>query len=222
MFRELKPKQTDIQFSVHEMKFLIRMWSDSPKRHRRLGLLSIFRAIRPIFEELRENSARVWHWDGHRYAFLDLLRRRTSFYQVPELKSDDQKLGYRIRLVRLDFGLSQREFAKRVGISTTYVSEIERGRHVPKRATIERIRAALAAEARQQSLSKSKSNIAPYEEKGGEKGGKKQRGERSDFDRRSKFAPSLEFAPGLPFPLVTDLELDLDGDEPAKLIAKRH
>lgn len=52
-------------------------------------------------------------------------------------------IGHRIKRARERLGLTQEEFSSRVGLSTTYISTIERGLKLPKMDTFIRIANAL-------------------------------------------------------------------------------
>ncbi|MFQ5684906.1 MAG: helix-turn-helix domain-containing protein [Candidatus Binatia bacterium] len=54
-----------------------------------------------------------------------------------------RRLGGRVRELRQRKGLSQEEFADRVGIDRTYISGIERGVRNPTIAVLQRVAAAL-------------------------------------------------------------------------------
>ncbi|MHB8285982.1 MAG: helix-turn-helix domain-containing protein, partial [Caulobacteraceae bacterium] len=47
-------------------------------------------------------------------------------------------IGEALRLIRVFHGLKQNQIAERVGLSTSYVSEIERGQRTPTLETVER------------------------------------------------------------------------------------
>lgn len=50
-----------------------------------------------------------------------------------------QRLAANLRLLRHEKGWSQEEFAERVGIHRTYVSDLERGARNPTIAVVERL-----------------------------------------------------------------------------------
>ncbi|MBZ5637417.1 MAG: helix-turn-helix domain-containing protein [Acidobacteriia bacterium] len=58
-----------------------------------------------------------------------------------------QRFGKRVRRLRKELGLSQEQFADRVGIHRTYIGGIERGERNPTLSTIYRIAQGLKIEA---------------------------------------------------------------------------
>jgi transcriptional regulator with XRE-family HTH domain len=54
------------------------------------------------------------------------------------------RLGQNIRRLRLEKGWSQEDYADRVGIHRTYVSDIERGRRNPTISIVEKLAAPFA------------------------------------------------------------------------------
>lgn len=50
-----------------------------------------------------------------------------------------QRFGKRLREIRLSRGMSQEQFAEKVGISVDFLSLIERGRNAPSFETLDRI-----------------------------------------------------------------------------------
>lgn len=55
-------------------------------------------------------------------------------------------VGQRLRQARLDAGLTQTEVAAQIGTSTSYISEIENGRHNVTMDTLDAIAAAIGVE----------------------------------------------------------------------------
>ncbi|NPV89242.1 MAG: helix-turn-helix transcriptional regulator [Firmicutes bacterium] len=47
-----------------------------------------------------------------------------------------ESISKRLKAIRLDYGLSQVDFAKRIGITNAYVSKIEKGKTIPSEALI--------------------------------------------------------------------------------------
>lgn len=46
--------------------------------------------------------------------------------------NDEQKVGNKIRLLRRNKGYTQQEFAEILGLSTNYLSDVERGKSFPR------------------------------------------------------------------------------------------
>ena len=46
--------------------------------------------------------------------------------------NDEQKVGNRIKLLRRNKGYTQQEFAEILGLSTNYLSDVERGKSFPR------------------------------------------------------------------------------------------
>ena len=46
--------------------------------------------------------------------------------------NDEQKVGNRIRLLRRNKGYTQQEFSEILGLSTNYLSDVERGKSFPR------------------------------------------------------------------------------------------
>ena len=66
---------------------------------------------------------------------------------MPAKNENCQRFGKRVRRLREELGLSQEEFADRVGIHRTYIGGIERGERNPTLSTIYRIAQGLKIEA---------------------------------------------------------------------------
>lgn len=62
--------------------------------------------------------------------------------QLPE-ENNTLSIGERIRLIRLQKGLSQRDIEKASGLLRSYLSRVEHGHTVPSLETLERLAAAL-------------------------------------------------------------------------------
>ncbi len=96
------------------------------KRTRRQVLLALFKASRKVLDGL-ESSA-FFHHDADLFETYREMNRSVSLHQALDVDSDARAEGLQIRLLRLSFRLSQKEFAELCGLSRTHLSRIERGR----------------------------------------------------------------------------------------------
>ena len=106
-------------------------------RLRRFVLLAVFRqicrAIRYIPDaRIRSSDDKGWNPILHE-------ERPLSIRQAPALGTEAQKLGFKLRLARLEAGFSQSDLAKHTGISRGHLNQIERGRKNPSPNLLRRI-----------------------------------------------------------------------------------
>lgn len=87
---------------------------------------------------LRERAIGAYNLHYHSYlrAGADLVRSGT-------MASSHETIGSRIARIRRASGLQQQELARRSGLHTSSLNQIERGKRTPTTATIERIATAL-------------------------------------------------------------------------------
>jgi transcriptional regulator with XRE-family HTH domain len=114
-----------------------------PRTERRTRLLAICDRIRPVMEGIwpRQHIS-LWHEDSESKPIQGSLSLREAL----KVDTPDQARGFDLRIERLKSGLSQEDLAKRARIDRASISQIERGQRRPRKATIERLKAALASE----------------------------------------------------------------------------
>jgi DNA-binding XRE family transcriptional regulator len=111
-------------------------------QQRRLIGVTFVRQIRPWLNFFTTLNLR--HWDHMKHHWC------TKNYGIPVFKSrpldtPTGRLGAEIRMRRLQRGWTQRELAKKAGVGSCHLSEIERGLRRPRKRTFERLEVALEA-----------------------------------------------------------------------------
>jgi DNA-binding XRE family transcriptional regulator len=111
-----------------------------PQEARRARLLAIGQRILPIIKELSPSIlVQISHEGGHsKFSWESVSLREALAIDEPA-----RKLGFRIRMARLDSGLRQLDLAKRAGINRSHLSDLERGLSEPSKETLDRIWEAL-------------------------------------------------------------------------------
>lgn len=122
-------------------------------RFRRAVALHIYRRIRGLipFDEARSRIENLGGLTRERLEHPKALVQwrlldqevRPNAYQTTALETEAQRLGYRIRMRRLGAGLSQRELAKRAGLTASQICRIERGCVEATEASLARLDEAL-------------------------------------------------------------------------------
>ena len=72
----------------------------------------------------------------------------SSAASVDDLSEAAKLLGARVRELRKESGMTQRDLARRIGVPRTYISKVERSKAIPTLASLDRIATALGVEAR--------------------------------------------------------------------------
>jgi DNA-binding XRE family transcriptional regulator len=111
-------------------------------QQRRLIGVTFIRQIRPWLNFFTTLNLR--HWDHMKNHWC------TGNYGIPVFKAlpldtPTGKFGAEIRMRRLQRGWTQRELAKKAGVGSCHLSEIERGLRRPRKRTFERLEVALEA-----------------------------------------------------------------------------
>jgi hypothetical protein len=132
---------SSLTFYVVPFRFEFRISGPISSRGRRTILLMVFRKIREIFGELKD--AEINH-ERPDYMAMLFPPRPLSLRETPRLNSPCARAGYSLRLMRHRNRLSLREVSELSGINIGHLSDLERGKHVPTRETVLRIKTALA------------------------------------------------------------------------------
>jgi ribosome-binding protein aMBF1 (putative translation factor) len=85
----------------------------------------------------------------HDRAYKNLTRNTKSIMDVPTRDSELHTLGGALRRLRVARGITQEELAALVGMDSTYISRIERGRRGVQWLTVQRLLRALGADLHQ-------------------------------------------------------------------------
>jgi DNA-binding XRE family transcriptional regulator len=139
----------------------IEIYGSIPRRLRRVILLAIFYRINHLFELVKpsdtEHSAgAIAHMDGLAENKWRDLDRGIKLRQALKTESPLEQRGFEIRTLRLRKGHSQKKLAQALGLDRGNISEIEKGRHRGKAATLERIIAYLESQTDKPTFDKSK------------------------------------------------------------------
>lgn len=111
-------------------------------RYRRFIALMVFRALRREFKQYLE--AHIRHAEGYYFPHFDDGRRPFKLRQVTDVSTEKGRRGTWIREKRLSMGMTQKQLALRAGLSPTYVSELEHGRHEIRPTTWQKILLAMS------------------------------------------------------------------------------
>lgn len=118
------------------LKFLSRLG----KRERRAVIRSFLVQIRPWIQYF--TRAAIDHSHDGLIRERRAVRRGVNILQSNPLSSLPGALGFKIRMKRLELGLSQTQLSEMTGIRRSHLSDLERGLHLPNaktRAEIERV-----------------------------------------------------------------------------------
>jgi DNA-binding transcriptional regulator YiaG len=115
-----------------------------PPRARRTLAVELLRQMKPFLHWIRTISLN--HFDVEDFNLSRTERRGIPLSMGKGLATRAGRLGFEIRLNRLQLGLSQKDFANRARLSRSYLSRIEHGLTHPKRNTIEIIRDVIVKE----------------------------------------------------------------------------
>lgn len=113
-----------LRLSVHDAAVEIRVRTWRSRRSRRAILLSFFRELKDVF---RFWSGIYIHHDGMGLNPWEIETRPLNFWQLPEVRNPVQTLGFRIRMRRLELGLTQKQLSAKTGLTRTHISHIEHG-----------------------------------------------------------------------------------------------
>ena len=98
----------------------------SNPRTRRMILLTAYRQFTRVIGIIPK--ARIPASDTRGWNPILGEARKDSFRQALELKGKNDERGFQIRYRRLQGGLTQGELAKKLGVTRTYISDLEHGR----------------------------------------------------------------------------------------------
>jgi transcriptional regulator with XRE-family HTH domain len=105
-----------------------------PPRARRTVALAFFRQIRPFFAWVR--TASIDHFDSYEFDSVRAVERGVTVFPGRGVDTTLGRLGFRIRMRRLQLGLTQVELAERASIARGNLSLLERGLRHPRVPTL--------------------------------------------------------------------------------------
>ncbi|OFZ71952.1 MAG: hypothetical protein A3K03_08735 [Bdellovibrionales bacterium RIFOXYD1_FULL_44_7] len=111
-------------------------------RTRRAIALILCRKVSKIFEITPDGT--IHHRDGKLLNFELEEQRGINLHQSLDPKDHNSILGFRVRISRLEIGLSQTKLARMAKICRSHLSDLERGKTTATDLTLIRIRKALA------------------------------------------------------------------------------
>ncbi len=135
------PQSTEMRVSIPGHTLTFRVEGNLSHRHRRALCLFLLRHLKPAIRQIRNVTIR--HRDEHHLNWIHLFDRPVSLSQALHSHTDPEKLGFEIRMRRLNSRMTQRELATASGLSETQLSHIEHGKVTPRVTTLRRIEAAL-------------------------------------------------------------------------------
>ena len=113
--------------------------NNSGTRNRRQFLLTIYHAIAPHLDFVRRSTIHHYHLDSPDIFNRDEFAQLSTRQGISIAEDGQGQLGYFIRGVRTKLGMTQKEFAKDLGIATTYLSSIEKGKRTPSQKIVRKI-----------------------------------------------------------------------------------
>ena len=137
------PVNTRVLLDFGDFRLKLCIESCLTKQQRRAIALAIVRELAPLWH-IRGSVIR--HEDD---AYRDVphwIERPTSMAQAPSFHTVELQYGMKIRLARQGRELTQAVAAKLLKINATHLSEIERGKHLPRAEIREKIRLLLQIE----------------------------------------------------------------------------
>lgn len=105
-----------------------------PPRARRTMALAFFRQNRPFFAWIR--TASIKHFDSYDFKSVRDVEKGVTVFPGRGVDTALGRLGFRIRMRRLQLGLTQVELAKRASIARGNLSLLERGLRHPRVPTL--------------------------------------------------------------------------------------
>jgi DNA-binding XRE family transcriptional regulator len=111
----------------------IKVTSHLNARQRRAIALGFFRQIRPFLKYFRTGSAH--HSENQLTDFFRNEARGLIIYPSEAISANAGRIGFAIRMQRLEMGLTQEALARRSGIIRSHLSKMERGLCLPRRTT---------------------------------------------------------------------------------------
>lgn len=133
---------SQLRFKYGPHVVVLRVESRVRIKARKAFLLTMFRAFKGVLQDLEECEIR--HTDSR--SWINWIRKSeqvANFKQLPPLGEGTDSLGYRLKMERLQAGLTLEELSRRSGISPKHLSKIEHGHHRPRQATLWRLKSAL-------------------------------------------------------------------------------
>lgn len=112
------------------MDLEIKLLSTLGKRERRALVRGFLNQIKPWLRHFEEVGM-TYHENG--------MLRPVRLFQSQSMHSLRGAIGFKVRMARLKYGLSQAQLAKQVGIYRSHLSDIERGLFLPRASTRERL-----------------------------------------------------------------------------------
>lgn len=134
--------QIRLDFGGHRV--VIRVEGHLKRKARKLFLLKVFRVLKSTFRDLRK-----WELnDSEAKGWINWIRdpeQRPNLKQLPPVQDSDGStpLGFRLKMERLQSGLTLDELSRRTRVSPKHLSKIEHGHHRPRQSTLWRIKSAL-------------------------------------------------------------------------------
>jgi DNA-binding XRE family transcriptional regulator len=129
---------TELAVSGSGFAFECRVSNGLSTRNRRQLLLTIYNAISPHLDFISRSTIHHEHHDP-----VDIYGRdefaMLSTRQGIHITDDQTKLGYFIRGIRTKLGKTQKEFSVELGISSNYLSLIEKGNRTPSSKIVRKI-----------------------------------------------------------------------------------
>jgi DNA-binding XRE family transcriptional regulator len=136
-----KTTQIEAIGSIGSIDLRIKSKVLSPQQRRVMGVTFI-RQIKPWLEYF--TTLRLDHWE-HMKIYWGTNNSGIPIFKSRPLDTPTGKLGVEIRMRRLELGWTQRDLAKKAGVGSCHLSEIERGLRSPRATTIGKLEAALGA-----------------------------------------------------------------------------
>lgn len=109
-------------------------------RQRRAIAVALLRQVRPLLEHF--SGGMIRHGEDST-DFRRLEERGLNLFKSSSPCSPNGRLGFAIRMRRLELGLSLRALSSRAGLSVDQISRIERGLSRPQRRTLQSLGKAL-------------------------------------------------------------------------------
>lgn len=132
--------ESTLEFYIPPFRFEFRISGPVSKRGRRAILTIVFKKLREVLNDFRE--VEIYHSQlQFPYGLFD--PRPVSLRQTPNLETKLGRAGYALRLRRHKSYLTLRELSELSGVDLHHISAIERGRHCPRKDTVQRLDLAL-------------------------------------------------------------------------------
>jgi DNA-binding XRE family transcriptional regulator len=135
-------KTSVLRLAIPNGKIIVHLTGDLPVRQRREWANAIAHCLKDL-PKINWQTVSFYHRDVDHCSQWLKETNRPKLERALRVGTPDEKLGFEIRMRRLELGWSQSELAKRACVDRAHLSRVERGRGGLKESTLVKILSAL-------------------------------------------------------------------------------